>query len=87
MTRQQKVGFVRRKLDQLESCRVPAENQQGDSPGDSSGSACWACLQYVIVTHLCHLCLGGKRSNRQYRNGNRLHEQASKPWNKDIKKI
>ena len=30
---------------------------------------------------------GGKRSNRQYRNGNRLHEQAGKPWNKDAKKV
>ena len=44
-------------------------------------------MQYVVVKHLCHLCLGGKLSNRQYRNGNRLHEQAGKPWNKDVKKV
>jgi len=33
------------------------------------------------------LVMRAGKSSRQYRNGNRLHEQAKKPWNKDVTKI
>ena len=85
-------GFERlrtapRKAGLEENLSKPGSSQERNSRGDSSGSACWAGLKYVVVNQLCHLCRGGKRSNRQYRNGNRLHEQAGKPWNKDVKKV